>query len=229
MKNKQTNYLPNQNQIIALERRPNSLPESLEQVILPQEFHICNHEVNLRIETAPEIIRVAIAADSILSTVIIEVENILEKIGVLWTQLLDQKQPNEFQRQNLNALAGIVANVNGLDNKFAEILNLVDGGLSSVIDQAIGSLTSVNGLDCDCACPIPKRSIKLIEGTVLATAVDSEKEQQRLRDILKKTADNLQEAIVLGVRNVNVPIAGRTSLRSYLSNNISITVRNQDY
>lgn len=193
---------PLQSQLDALEKRPNSLPDSIDKVSAAPEFHICKYVINLRIEMAPELIRVAIGEDTILSAAIEEVEIILKKISVLWTALLDQKLNDAVRQQNLNALAGLVSNANALDNQIASMLDRLDAAEASIIDQSLGSLITLDGLNCECACDLTKRSVKHVKETAAQLLTCINEECEELVKLLKATSAKLQKAIDVGVRDV---------------------------
>lgn len=159
--------------------------------------------VNLAIESGGDVLDAAIQEDGLLSTALKESEEIYVRIGIILNELAnDHKLRKDIRDRNIDAANAIIVIVNALDNRIAEALDRLDAAQATVIDQSLGSLAAVNGLDCDCACPIPKRGIKHIEGTARGVQHCVAEDEDRIRVILRTLCDNLQEVIELGVREV---------------------------
>lgn len=183
--------------------RPNSLPESTTKLATSPEFQVCKRVINLAIESEGDVLGAAIQEDSLLSTALKESEEVYDRIAIILKELTsDQKLSKEIRQKNLNAAQAIIVVVNALDNVIAEGLDRLDAAQSAIIDQTLGSLIAVNGLDCECACPIPKRGIKNIEGTANVVQNCVGEEEDRVRNTLRTLCENLQEVIELGLRQV---------------------------
>lgn len=159
--------------------------------------------VNLAIESGGDLLDAAIQEDGLLSTALKESEEIYVRIGIILSELVnDHKLRKDIREKNIDAAKAIIVIVNALDNRIAEALDRLDAAQAAIIDQTVGSLVAVNGLACDCACPIPKRGIKHIEATARAVQHCVAEDEDRVRNSLRSLCDNLQEVIELGVREV---------------------------
>lgn len=196
-------HLSIQIQINGLETRPNSLAGSLVKVSTAIEWNVCKRVVNLGQESSVDLLSVSLALDSLLATANHELEDLYVKIGQVLEQIVkDKKLSKEWRRLNLDALQALISVANGLDDRLASELDGLDASESSIIDQQIGSLIAVNGLDCECACPIPKRSISVVEQTAKELKNCVAEEEDSIKWALENACKNLQDIVNKTVRKV---------------------------
>lgn len=167
------------------------------------EWTVCKRVVNIGQESSVDLLTVSLAIDSLVATANHELEDLYVKIGEVLDQIVkDKKISKELRRLNLDALQALITVANGLDERLLSELDGLDASESSIIDQQIGSLIAVNGLNCDCACPIPKRSISVIEKTAKALQKCVAEEEEEVKWALNNACKNLQEIIHHTVRKV---------------------------
>lgn len=177
-----------------LESIPNSLEASIARVSTALEYRVCQREVNLKNADRADLWAASLAWDSLISTAHSGVKEIYDQISTILDVLQnDKKLDKTWRKLNIGALHAILTICNGLEDRLTTLLKRFDGAELAVIDEAIGSLTAVNNLDCDCACSIPKRNHDLIVNTVQQLTECVAELENAVKLALKVACDSLIE------------------------------------
>lgn len=189
----------------AVDSRPNSLQSSLQKTSNAWEYVVCKRTVSLTNEVNGDLLDASLNIDRLLSTANKELENLYSNIGTILELIVKEKKWNkQLKKQILDAIQSLINNANGLIPILSCTLSAIDLEESAIIDQVLGSLNAVNELDCDCACPVPKHGVSLIEGTARSVQKCVAAAEEQIRWALIEACDRLGDVIKIGVRKVNV-------------------------
>lgn len=169
---------------------------SIDRVSTALEYRVCRHEINLKSANRDELWRASLAWDSLLATAHSGLTDVYEQIAnVLDVLQNDKSLEKSWRKLNIGALHAILTIANNLEDRLTSLLERLDGAELTVINEVIGSLTAVDNLDCDCACPIPKRGHQLIVITVQKLTEHVAEYEKEVERALRATCDSLQDIL----------------------------------
>lgn len=186
-----------------LETKSKSLALSVERASVPLEVRVCKRDINLKKDVRGSLKEWSVKWD----TLSVDVRHGIEEIYELTAHVLEIIQNEKhlekgLRRTSLNALAALLAVANGLEERLESSIARLDSIESALIDVAIGDLIAVHDLDCDCACPVPKLAIELIENTVEALSTCLKNKGKAIRSAIDAACETLKHIIDKGVQEV---------------------------
>lgn len=193
-----------QSQFYAIDTRPNSLSGSLAKIGAQPEAKVCKRTWSLPKESS-DLLEVSLALDSLLANTNEKIEKLYVVIGKLLKVInLEKKLDKQLRRIYLDALQSLITLLNKMYYYMQAQLVGLDATLTTIIILQVSSLNWVSGLDCKCACPIPKLGCELTQSTADALKECTVTERDALVDLLDTACNDLNTVLKHGLKKVGL-------------------------